>query len=276
MSNEEPKTYTEAMQDISEESNEKVIEVNEMKPEYRRFKDKCYIVGFAPNWNLTPWQDADAEIWCLNEFYKYMQKTPGTRADRWFEIHSKDSPSKNNAEHQNFLKNCPVPVYMWEHYDDIPPSIRFPKDEIMQWMQDKGYIGYKYFTNSISWMIAMAMYMGYKEIHIYGVDMATNSEYQAQRPSCEYFIGIAEGLGIKFYLPPESDLMKNAGLYGFETDNQVRLKMKNRKKELDNRLKQMEDGIDKKNKELAILKQNAVACVASMNEIDYWLRNWSY
>ena len=42
-----------------------------------------------------------------------------------------------------------------------------------------------------------------------------NSEYHHQRPSCEYFLGIAEGMGLKVFIPDEADLLKTRFLYGF-------------------------------------------------------------
>jgi hypothetical protein len=79
-----------------------------------------------------------------------------------------------------------------------------------------------YFTNSISYMIALAIYEKYEEIGIYGVDMATggfdtpNGEYAHQRPSCEYYIGIAVGRNIKVTVPSSADLLKTRFLYGPE------------------------------------------------------------
>lgn len=43
-----------------------------------------------------------------------------------------------------------------------------------------------------------------------------NSEYSIQRPSCEYFIGVAQARGIKVYIPPEADLCKTLFLYGYQ------------------------------------------------------------
>jgi hypothetical protein len=243
---------------------------------YKRKKDKCYIVGFAPSWKMTPFTDPDAEVWCLNEFYKLLQQVPGGKADRWFEIHSRVSPSKNKPEHIGFLQNCPVPLYMWEHYDDMPNSIRFPKDEIVKWLEDQGKLGAKYFTNTISWITAMAMWMGFKEIHVYGVDMATDSEYQGQRPSSEYFIGLAEGLGIKFYIPDESDLMKCAGLYGFETDNQMRVKMKNRIKDLEENRKKAYGDKQKLEMQLHQIEAAIMRMDGAIEDSKFWLKNWTY
>ena len=76
----------------------------------------------------------------------------------------------------------------------------------------------------------------YGEVHVYGVDMAQNDrspgaqgEYEWQRPSCEYFIAYLRGLGIKVYVPPQSDLCFTPYLYGFQGDGQrFRLKLTQR------------------------------------------------
>jgi len=200
-------------------------------------RDKVAIVGFAPSWKETPWDDQSYEIWCLNEFYKVGNQIKNFRADRWFEIHDRNSKSKSNPEHQKFLKECPCPVYMWKKYDDIPNSVKFPKDEIINFFEEKGCKGARYFTNSISWFIAFAIYEGFKTIAVYGVDMATDSEWGWQRPSCEYWIGLAEGMGIEVIIPPSSDLLKCTQLYGFESNNRNRAWMKAQIGELNKRMK---------------------------------------
>jgi hypothetical protein len=103
---------------------------------------------------------------------------------------------------------------MQRHFNDIPCSVPFPRKVL-----EEKYGAY--FTNTISWEIALALHIGVDEIHIYGVNMATDIEYQSQRPSCEYYIGIAKGLELatgkpKIYVPPESDLLKCFYQYGFE------------------------------------------------------------
>ena len=77
-----------------------------------------------------------------------------------------------------------------------------------------------YFTNSVSYMIALAIKQGATEIGCYGVDMATGSEYGPQRPSCEFFLGIAAGMGISITIPATADLLKTKFLYGFQEREQ--------------------------------------------------------
>ena len=70
----------------------------------------------------------------------------------------------------------------------------------------------RYFSCSISYMIAYAMYKGAKELNIYGVDMSIGSEYQFERPGVLYWIGRAEGAGIKV----NTTLNNGNFLYGYE------------------------------------------------------------
>jgi hypothetical protein len=91
----------------------------------------------------------------------------------------------------------------------------------------------RYFNNSISWMIAdVCRDGGVKNLHLYGVDMAHHTEYSGQRPSCEYMVGVARGLGINVYVPPQSDLLKTRYLYGIEDPGDFEHKLKARHEEL--------------------------------------------
>lgn len=71
-----------------------------------------------------------------------------------------------------------------------------------------------YFACSIAYMIAYAMYKGVKKINLYGVDMSIGSEYQYERPSVLYWIGRAEGLGVKV----NTTINTGNFLYGYETE----------------------------------------------------------
>lgn len=198
-------------------------------------KKKVCIVGFAPSWKDAPWGNEEYEFWCLNEFYKLIPEIKNFHADRWFEIHDINSPSKATEEHHNFLKQCPCPLYMWKQYSEFPNSVKFPLDEMTAFFQEKGYLGNRYFTNSISLMLALAIYEGYKDVSIYGVNMSNDSEYGWQKPSAEYWVGIAEGLGIKVFIPQASELLKCSQIYGFESNNTLNAWIKEQKNEIKKR-----------------------------------------
>ena len=201
-------------------------------------KSKVIIVGFAPSWQEVPWDDTDAEVWCLNEFYRLIPQIKNFHAERWFEIHDLNSPSKNTKEHIAFLKQCSVPLYLQKKRDDMPNGIVLPIYNMIDFFKEKGFNGAAYLTNSISEIIAFAIYEGFKDISVYGVDMSTSGEYGFQKPSCEYWLGVCDGLGIKLYIPESSELLKCAFVYGFETNNKLTAWIKAQRVELNKRIQQ--------------------------------------
>src|SRR3990167_3047914 len=182
---------------------------------------KVAIVGCSQSKSLAPFDDLSFEIWGVNNLYPHIP-----RANRWFEIHEivqqgetylRRGDIKFRGQPVNdYLKTMgewtqekSCPVYMQRKWDLVPTSIPYPVEEMIAKFGG-------YFTNSVSWMIALAINEGAEEIHVYGVDMAVDTEYHHQRPSCEYFLGIAVGMGIKVYIPPEADLLKTSFLYFFK------------------------------------------------------------
>jgi len=128
---------------------------------------------------------------------------------RWFELHNLERKRTKSPGYWAQLKNMTKPLYVAHAHPELPKALIFPKDEITQ------YWG-TYFTNTVSWLIAFAYMEGATTLGIWGVDMATNTEYGGQRPSCEYYIGRVEGEGCRVIIPPESDLLKTRRLYGFD------------------------------------------------------------
>jgi hypothetical protein len=183
-----------------------------------RKKDKVAIVGFAPTWNMAPFKDPSFEIWACNEFYVLGgEYGEGFHIDLLFELHShhiiEEKRKQDQGRHLEWLRNAPIYVLMQKHYDDIPKSVAFPREYIKSKYRP-------YFTNTISFQIALAMELGYKEIHLFGINMANDEEYAVQRPSVEYFVGLAEGRGIKVFIPDESDICRTWFDYGFDDEMQ--------------------------------------------------------
>lgn len=199
-------------------------------------KESVCIIGFAPSWDLAPFGDKNIDFWGINELYIYLNEKkvdPKTFA-AWFEIHDiKNSPSKQAPKHQKFLKTCGIPLITQQHWEDYPTSIAYPRDEVKKmvnenFIEDDKHSGFSDYSNQISWMIALAIYLGYKEISVYGVDMAQTSEYAFQRASCQFFIALAAGKGIKLKIPRSCELLKCGADYGFQSDNKGRFDAKKR------------------------------------------------
>ena len=236
-------------------------------------RDKVIIMGYADSSRmLAPFQDLSFEVWGLNELYLMIP-----RADRWFEIHRKYwlKRSHRDAEHLKWLKNAKMPIYLPQKHPEIPASISYPLKEVLDffninWMNS--YDPFKYFNNSISPMIALAIYESltkgtFKEIHVYGVDMALKKEYREQKPSCEYFVGFAMGAGIKVYIPSESDLLKTGTLYGFEEASDMEKKFRRKDEELKKK-------IQAASMQVAEVSAAKYRLEGALQLNDYYINNW--
>jgi len=208
---------------------------------------KVAILGFAgTSRNLAPFNNPEWEIWGLNALYKEI--TWASNITRWFEFHPRKDIASIEAgggpEYEAFLRQLKIPFYTEIHYDEFPTSIPYPLEKICNTFHigtddikstiKNDHVEFKnvknaYLTNSISSMLALAIYemlycdSGIEEIGTWGVDMAHSSEYSAQRPSVEYYLGILEGLRLtgklkNWTLPKESSLLKSKGVYGYEVD----------------------------------------------------------
>lgn len=185
-------------------------------------KKKVAIIGTVPHKLQAPFNNPEFEIWaiahaCLGD--------PLPRVDRIFEIHKWDEVVKWGSP-AAWAMHPTAPVYLQEARPDVPGSIAFPFDDLVKKFQIFEGRPEASMTNSISWQIALAIDEGFEEIHIYGVNMSHHTEYGTQKPSCEYYLGLAKGKGIKIYVPTESDLLKSYFLYGKDEEKQSELMLK--------------------------------------------------
>lgn len=128
------------------------------------------------------------------------------RMDRWFEMHDRTLLEQPEArrpddywERLTFLR----PVYMQQHYGDIPGSTPYPLEELQQtvfrgfprWDQEDWY------NSSPAYMLALAIYLGAEEIGLWGIDVLDDSEFNLESNCLDFLIGYALALGIKITFP---------------------------------------------------------------------------
>lgn len=195
---------------------------------------KVCLLGTSNTWKQAPFGDTSIEIWALNDMYDIVDVA---RISRWFEIHGAESIAQSRSRitdlsHEDELKKLAMPVYM-QDVCGIPSSVRYPLEEIAGKFR-------QFFKSTLDYMIALALFEGYEEIHIYGVDMSDNEEYRNQRASMLYWIGRAEGMGVNIVLPEGCDLMKSYFRYGYDDEKQDDLivKAKAKSAELDRNSKE--------------------------------------
>jgi len=241
----------------------------------QKSKDKLCIIGCADSRKLAPFHATDEyEFWGVNNLFTSTETRPFTR---WFEIHQileKDGKWERRGQREfrglkierylEYLAALDIPVYMQFKNPLVPKSVAFPWQQIVECLGN-------YLTNTISWQIALAICDGFEEIQIYGVDMAVDTEYHHQRPSCEYFLGVAAGRGIKIFLPDTSDLLKTRFLYGVH--EHMELPFRNR---INDMLVSMHAQREKAQKAL-LLEQKRLheytGCISAAREIDKIYKN---
>jgi hypothetical protein len=222
------------------------------------------IVGFADSWVRTPWENPHLDLWGLNSLHKIAQDKPWSA---WFQLHDLDTHHGKDDEHLGWLASREIPIYMFPEHavkyrDRIPMVTDYPKEEILKFFDTD------YFTNSISWMIALAIYQDYNHIGVYGVDMAQTTEYREQRPSCEFFLGWAKGAGIDIVIPDDSDLLKTSHLYGLEESRGHIKRLKARMQKVQEQRAQVESQI---NQGQSVLNQ----LIGQQENMNYVLQTWT-
>jgi hypothetical protein len=174
-------------------------------------RKKVAIVGWAASSrDIAPYKDDSWDIWGCNEFGMFAKDDPLYRWDIWFQLHPRAEMLKHYKDRLEWLAEQTIPVYVMEPFPELPNAVQFPAQELASKYR-------RYFMSTIAWMVALAIEQGYKEIGIWGVDMAMDSEYSHQKPNCEWILGIAEGKGITVHAPKECALLNGPYLYCVDT-----------------------------------------------------------
>lgn len=165
---------------------------------------KIAIIGKCSNTRGdAPLRDNSWEIWNL-------AWDPLPVSHRTFEMHENWRNFLGGGDaaemHRAWLIGQTVPVYMLKKEHDVPMSVEYPMDAIADFTGRTRY-GTAYLESSIAYMFALAMLERADKIGVWGCDLSTGGEYAYQRPNMEYLIGIARGMGINVYVPPQNALL---------------------------------------------------------------------
>jgi len=205
-------------------------------------RKKIAICGFASSTRpLIPFDNPDWIVTGLNQLYRHIP-----RVDVHFDIHSYwEQDNVEGTDHPAWIRECGIPVFMSEMYADSPTSVRYPIERLLK------KHGLDYFTSTVAFELAWAIdcidrdvaaraqaaasdnnvvsaegargLYGEYELGIFGIDMIVGTEYEVQKACVEFWIGVAEGRGIKFTIPPACALLKQQYRYGYEREPAVGL-----------------------------------------------------
>lgn len=185
------------------------IEVGAEAPAPRGKARKIAIVGTADSMSEAPYEDESWEIWTMSVALTFPALK---RADRYYEMHGPDYFEQDKVMER--LKKVERPLYMLKEHPGLSTSVAFPKDELMA--EFGNLLGFRFYTSSVAWLIAHAIYEGADYISLFGIHMRADEEYGKQLAACCYWIGIAEGRGIACYSTERSAICRTKTLYGYE------------------------------------------------------------
>jgi hypothetical protein len=143
------------------------------------------------------------------------------RADVWFELHTptvRSQPKTWDAAYQTWLAGTgrAEPILLQAADAAIPQSETFPRAEIETWARAHGLIEAPYFTSTVAWMLAWALWKGATRIGLWGINFSQTQEYRVQRPCVEYWIGVARARGVHVEIATTSPLCRSKHVYGFD------------------------------------------------------------
>ena len=159
---------------------------------------------------VMPWDDPEWECWAINNFWETARDSKGRlAASRWWEQHQifPDTTGPHaghiiqNDNDMQWIRECPVPIYTTEPFPENPRAVVWPVDYYAHKYRD-------YFTCTFAYQICQAIEEGFTEIRVCGLALLSGTKREATvESSCvNYWLGLAEGRGIKVDLAPARTL----------------------------------------------------------------------
>lgn len=187
-------------------SPEQVKGIELLDKKKKDIKRRVHIVGKGTGqWNVPK----EGELWGLNDMCLQMKNLSLT-----FQIHDIDKMLDRRGQEKRFLKafeeslkiinELNIPVIVQKKHEALPNGIVFPMNEMPLY----------YFTSTVAFMIAYAIYEKVDSIDIYGITLSTEEEYTFERPCIEFWVGYAMGQGIEVTIHKPSNLLSSAPNYG--------------------------------------------------------------
>lgn len=144
-------------------------------------KTKLAILGKIETKFKAPFGNSDFDIWAFNY---HPEEIP--RVDLWVDIHAKNPNPKAVLTRDNFpFSEC------------------------------HNLLGGNYFNNTASYLIALGIIKGYKEIHLYGMRFKSDKESRKNEyQNVRELIFFAKGRGVEIKAPYDPVMLETYSLYG--------------------------------------------------------------
>jgi len=162
---------------------------------------KVTIIGKGDSWSMAPYNGV--ETWGITQL---MLRRP---CDLVIDMNVYEDGRWGEQERQeaNLVKEiCAI--------NNIPyiDLKSYPLAEVMEKFDTD------YFSSTVDYALALALYRGYREIDMYGVTMLHDTDYYKIKCGADFWCGYAKGLGAKITVHGETSIMKTTDnlIYGYD------------------------------------------------------------
>jgi len=224
------------------------------------------ILGKAPSIEFVDFT-RPGEFWALNDMHRTLD---ASKCQRWFQMHRPGSGEGYLDEqgHLDWLEEGVEEgqiLYMIKQYPQFPSSVPYPFAEVVDNVCPNKQ---PYFTNSIDYMVCLAILYKYDIINFFGVDLIMDAEHTEEgefhrmRQSLEFYIGLAMGRGAQVNMHEWSSLLRADRIYGY--DEKVR--------GTETLIKDVDAGMDRVKEQQAEAKKGLDDALASYHTAEGYLQ----
>jgi|TARA_Y100000310_G_scaffold331473_1_gene405126 hypothetical protein len=138
------------------------------------------------------------EIWTLNRGVR------GVAHDKLFCMDDFRWIEQKDENYARYLQNHDKPIITSTSYPEYPMGVEYPLNEVLECIQDDIFT-----ANTVAYMVAYALYIGVKELAIYGADFCyPNGNFaESGGQSVAYLLGRAKEFGCWYKIPQGSTLL---------------------------------------------------------------------
>lgn len=138
------------------------------------------------------------EVWTLNRGLR------GFFHDKLFLMDDLRWLEKHDKAYAKWVKKHDKPTFVSTVYADYPNTVQYPLHEVMECIKDDIFT-----QNTVSYMVAYAMYIGVERFSLYGADFVYPDGNFAEKggQAVAYLLGVCQERDIKFRLPAETTML---------------------------------------------------------------------
>jgi hypothetical protein len=197
------------------------------------------ILGAVPSPPIT--RDYEGEVWGCNSLWKTAFDEDGKwRATRWFELHPRSANTVRERADVWYCAAYRCPIYVldageWLDKPDDPylsdiPNHHLPLESYkaaarqIRWFPIEPVAKLSdFFCCTFAYQIGLALVEGFDEIVCHGIDLTRGSKRERliEKPNLEWWLGFAEGRGVKIIHPVDSRMSRHNFRYGYDYDAEL-------------------------------------------------------